>query len=90
MHSFRTDNALKEHERLCNNHDYCEPIMPSKYKNIVKYNHGEKSLEVANVIYFKLETLQVQNESCSNDPEKSQKKTKRIHEVCSYSMNLVR
>ena len=58
MHSFRTDNALKEHERLCNNHDYWEPIMPSKDKNIVKYNHAEKSLEVANVIYFNLETLE--------------------------------
>ena len=22
LHSFRTDNALKKHERLCNNHDY--------------------------------------------------------------------
>ena len=21
LHSFRTDNALKKHERLCNNHD---------------------------------------------------------------------
>ena len=90
MHSFRTDNALKEHERLCNNHDYCEPIMPSEDKNIVKYNHGEKSLEVANVIYFDLETLQVKNESCSNDPKKSHKVTKTIHEICGSSMNLVR
>ena len=31
--------------------------MPTKGKNIVKYNSGEKSLKVANVIYFDLETL---------------------------------
>ena len=39
MHSFRTDNALKKHERLCDNHDYCQLAMSSKNKNILKYNH---------------------------------------------------
>ena len=57
LHSYRTENALKNHEQLCSNHDYCEIIMPTKGKNIVKYNSGEKSLKVANVIYFDLETL---------------------------------
>ena len=28
LHSFRTENALKKHERLCNNHDYCHIEMP--------------------------------------------------------------
>ena len=23
LHSFRTDNALKRHKRLCDNNDYC-------------------------------------------------------------------
>ena len=36
LHSFRTDNKLKSHERLCNNHDYCEIVMPSEDKNILK------------------------------------------------------
>ena len=44
LYSFRKDNALKEHKNLCNNHDYCEPLMPKEGKNIVKYNPGEKSL----------------------------------------------
>ena len=29
LHSFRTDNALKKHERLCNNHHYCHIEMPN-------------------------------------------------------------
>ena len=29
-------NALKKHERLCNNHDHCEIIMPEENKNILK------------------------------------------------------
>ena len=31
MHSFRTDNALKKHKRLCDNHDYCDIVMPKTF-----------------------------------------------------------
>ena len=41
--SFRTENELKIHENVCKNHDYCHIEMPEKSKNILKYNHGEKS-----------------------------------------------
>ena len=57
LHWFRTDNALKKHERLCNNHDYCGIVMPAEDKNILKYNPGEKSLKAANIIYMDLESL---------------------------------
>ena len=30
LHSFRTDNALKKQERLCENNDYCIVEMPTK------------------------------------------------------------
>ena len=30
LHPFRTDNALKKHERLCENNDYCSVEMPTK------------------------------------------------------------
>ena len=30
LHSFRTDNALKKNERLCNNHDCCHVEIPNK------------------------------------------------------------
>ena len=90
LHSFRTDNKLKEHERLCNNHDYCEPLMPKKDKNILKYNSGEKSLKVANVIYFDLEALQIKQHSLQNNPKTSYTEKKTIHEVCGYSSTLAR
>ena len=41
LHSFRTDNALKRHERLCDNNDYCHIEMPTEDNNKLKYNHGE-------------------------------------------------
>ena len=51
LHSFRTDNMLKKHERLCNNHDYCHIEMPTDDNNTLKYNHGEKSLRLPWVTY---------------------------------------
>ena len=42
LHSFRTENKLKEHENVCKNHDYCYIEMP-KEQSILKYNH-EKDL----------------------------------------------
>ena len=90
LHSFRTDKKLKEHERLCNNHDYCEPLMPNKDKNILKYNSGEKSLKVANVICFDLEALQIKQHSLQNNPETSYTEKKTIHEVWGCSSTLAR
>ena len=37
--------------------------MPAKDKNILKYNPGEKSLKVANVIYTDLESLLIEPQS---------------------------
>ena len=45
LHSFRTDNALQRHERVCDNNDYYHVEMPTK-NNKTEYNHGEKSLKV--------------------------------------------
>ena len=44
MHSCRTENALKKHERWCLNHDYCEIVMPEKGKNTLKFRSYDKSL----------------------------------------------
>ena len=51
LHSLRTDNALKKHETLCDNNDYCRVEMPTKFNKILKYNHGEKSLSTPFVIH---------------------------------------
>ena len=32
LHYCRTDNALKKHKRLCNNHKSCGIVMPAKDK----------------------------------------------------------
>ena len=68
LHSFRTDNALKRHERFCDNNDYCHVQMPTKNNKALKYNHVEKSLKVPFTIYAGLECLLIKQQSCQNNP----------------------
>ena len=89
LQPYRSDNALKKHERLCNKHDHCEPVMPSEDKKILQYNSGEKSLKVAHAFYLDLESLLIKTESCQNNPQESYTERKAIHEACGYSLNLV-
>ena len=64
LHSFRTDNALKKHERLYENNDYCYVEMPTKLNKTLKYNHEEKSLKTPFVIYADLECSLTKEQSC--------------------------
>ena len=69
LHSFRTDNALKRHERLCDNNDYCHVEIPTKDNKTLKYNHREKSLKAPFTIYAHLECLLIKEQSCQNNPK---------------------
>ena len=55
--SYTTENKLKNHKKVCENHDYCYVEMPGEDNKILKYNHGEKSMKVAFIIYADLESL---------------------------------
>ena len=57
FHPYRTENKLEAHKKICENHDYCHVEMPTKNNNIIKYNHGEKSMKLPFVIYTDLECL---------------------------------
>ena len=61
LYSFRTDHALKKHERLCGNNEYCNVEMPTQFNKNLKYNYGEKSLKTPFVIYADLECLLIKN-----------------------------
>ena len=89
LHSFRTDNALKRHERLGDNNDYCNKEIPTQFNKTLKYNHGEKSLKTPFVIYADLECLLINQQSCQNNPNESYTGRKAMHEPCGYSLDLV-
>ena len=71
FHSYTTENKLKKHEKVCNDHDYYCVEMPDEFNKILKYNHGEKSLKAPAIIYADLECLLEKMYSCQNNPEKS-------------------
>ena len=68
FHSCRTENKLEAHKKICENHDYCLVEMPTKNNNIIKYNHGEKSMKLLFVIYADLECLLEKMSTCINNP----------------------
>ena len=45
--------------------------MPTKDNNIIKYNHGEKSMKVLFIIYADLECLHEKMSTCINNPNES-------------------
>ena len=57
FHSYSTKERLKKHERVCNDHNYCCVEMPDKDNEMLKYNHGEKSLKAPFMVYADLKYL---------------------------------
>ena len=55
--SYNTENKLKKHKKVCENHDYCYVEMPEEYNKILKYNQGEKSMKIPFIIYADSECL---------------------------------
>ena len=89
LHSFRRDNALKRHKKLCGNNDYCHVEMPTKDKKTLKYNHGEKSLKAPFTIYANLECLLIKEQSCQNNPKESYTQRKAKHKLSGYALSLI-
>ena len=57
LHSYSTENKLKKHKKVCENHDYCYVEMPKEDNKILKCNHGEKSMKVPLKFFLEKITL---------------------------------
>ena len=86
FHSYRTENKLEAHKKICENHDYCHIEMPSKNNNTIKYNHGEKSMKLRFVIYADLECLLGKMSTCINNPNESSTTEINMHTTSGYSI----
>ena len=84
--SYTTENKLKKHKKVCENHDYCYVEMPEKDNKILKYNHGEKSMKVPFIIYADLEALLGKMNTFHNNLEKSS--TTKINKHTPYGYSL--
>ena len=86
FHSYRTENKLEAHKKICEKHDYCHVEMPTKNNNITKYNHGEKSMKLPFVIYADLECLLEKMSTCINNPNESSTTKINKHTPSGYSI----
>ena len=60
--------------------------MPTKNNNIIKYNHGEKSMKLPFVIYADLECLLEKMSTCINNPNESCTTKINKHTPSGYSI----
>ena len=86
FHSYRTKNKLESHKKYLKNHDYCHVEMPTKDNNIIKYNHGEKSMKVPFIIYADLECLLEKMSTCTNNANESSTTKINKHTPLGYSI----
>ena len=86
FHSYRTKNKLEVHKKICENHNYCNIEMSTKYNNIIKYNQGEKSIKLPFVIYVNLECLLEKMSTCQNNPNESSTTEINKHIPSGYSI----
>ena len=84
FHSYRTENKLEAHKKICENHDYCHVEMPTKNNNIL--NHGEKSMKLPLLIYADLECLLEKISTCINNPNESSTTKINKHTPSGYSI----
>lgn len=77
LHSYRTENARNDHQRLC------------YYNNILKFDNHKKSMKVPHVFYADTKALLVKIQSVQNNPEESYTEKKTIHEPSGYALSLV-
>ena len=85
LHFYTTENTLKKHKEICENHDYCKLEMPKEGKSILEYIQGEKSVMTPFVIYADLESILEKIAGCENDLEKSSSAKINKHTASGYS-----
>ena len=89
LHSFRTENKLKYHEKLCKNKDLCGIIMPSEKHKILQFDQYMKSDIMSYIIYADIESLIRKTDECANNPEKSSTMKIDNHIPYEYSMSKI-
>ena len=82
--SYTTENKLKNHKKVCENHDYCYVEMPEEDNKTLKNNQGEKSMKVLFIIYTDLESLFEKMNTCN--PEKASTTKINKHTPTGYSL----
>ena len=89
LHSFRTENKFRSHEKVYKHKDFCGIVMPSEKDNILEFKQYMKSDKTPYIIYSDIESLIKKINGCANNPEKSSTPKIGEHIPCGYSMSTI-
>ena len=84
--SYTTENKLKKHKKVCENHNYSHEEMLEEYNKKLKDNEGEKSMRLPFIIIADLECLLEKMSTFHNNPEKSSTTKINKHTPSGYSL----
>ena len=57
LHSFRTANKLKSHEKVCKNKNFFGILLPSEKDNVLEFNQYINSDKMSHIIHADIESL---------------------------------
>ena len=89
LHSLRTENKLKTHQKICKNKDFCGAVMPSEMDEILEFIQSMKSDKLPFIIYANIKSLVKKVDGCANNPENSSVKKIGEHIPCGYSLSTI-
>ena len=68
LRSFKVKNKLKSREKICENKDFCNVVLPSKDTKILDFNLYRESDKAPFIIYADPETLIEKIDECKSNP----------------------
>ena len=83
---FCSQKNVKSHEKVCENKDFCNVIIPSEDTKILGFNQYQKSDKVQFIIYADLECIIEKIDGCKNNPENSSSTNASEHIPSGFSM----
>ena len=71
LQSFRTENKLKSHERVCKNKYFCGIVISFQKENLLPFNQYMKSVKMTCIVYAHIESFIKKIDGCADNPQKS-------------------
>ena len=71
LQSFRIENKLKSHERVCKNKYFCGIVISFQKENVLPFNQCTKLVKMTCIVYAHIESFIKKIDGCAANPQKS-------------------
>ena len=89
LHSFRTKTKLESHNKVCENKDFCNVIMPFEDTKKLEFKQYQKSDKASLIIYADLQCMTEKIDGCKNNPENLSTTKRSEHIPSGFSMSTI-